>query len=395
MDDKLNNINPIDMEFSGYIDDDDTIFGSNNIDITNNNSSPVKTGIILDFNDGDDDLGISIKKNSSTKSVEFPKQATSFSVIDEYKGYNQIDMECKYYDDTEDDFILSEHVVMNKKSLFDNDLDENDINLDSKELIPEDLINNKPAKKLTVDELEDNFWKQVSTKFKSSNSDDSNIENKLIDEDKENSNSQDDLKNQLKNLQKKHAATIKKGAYGNSTFHFVGDGEKNRDMFNSGIGYHELSNPEQNSLEKAADSFIGASEGSISDANSAVSADGSASGSMGESLQQNYNDLLKEFFDSIGFKVQKDRDGTLLAKDLCNPSNIIRCNNISELIYELQPFIEACIITPLSIYTNQKFKSYKDWCDWYTDENKAKYPNYANEIKYCDLLANHLDECEV
>jgi len=97
----------------------------------------------------------------------------------------------------------------------------------------------------------------------------------------------------------------------------------------------------------------------------------------------------------IGFDVTKNNDGVLLAKDLYNDSNMIKAKNVSDLIYALQPFIEICIITPLSVNTGEKFNSYQDWCNWYTDENKIKYPKSANEMFYCDLLANHLNECEL
>ena len=127
-------------------------------------------------------------------------------------------------------------------------------------------------------------------------------------------------------------------------------------------------------------------------AEGAVGGDGAA----GESLKTiNYSKILKEVFDTIGVDVSRNADGTLLAKDLFNDSNKVNARNIPELIYALQPFIETCIIIPLCATTKEKFNSYEDWCKWYTDENKQKFPNSSNEIKYCDLLANHITECEI
>ena len=61
----LENINEIDMEFSGY-DEEDSSF-DNTLEPKETNKEGVKTGIILNFND-DDDLDISIHKHPSNKS---------------------------------------------------------------------------------------------------------------------------------------------------------------------------------------------------------------------------------------------------------------------------------------------------------------------------------------
>lgn len=402
MTDKLENINQINLEFNGSADDDSVIAikeSAEEIVNTNNNKAAVKTGIIINFDD-DDELDINIKKHASNKTIEIPKNIEqTFDDINAAKGYNEVDMECKYCDDTEDTY---DFVPQTKKSVFDDELDYNEFDdeLDYKELAIEDENDDiKKQKKITVDELEDDFWNKASKKFNTNVPDEEKYEDALELEENLQAVNEDNpvsLKNILKDLQKKHSKSIKKGAMG-AHFHYVGDAEKSREMFNKGIGKYTELTGDDNSDAGEMSSLIGTGDVGNGDVGASdASAVGGDGGGMGESLQNtNYTSMLKEVFDTIGFDVTKNGNGTLTAKDLYNDSNTITAKNISDLIYALQPFIETCIIIPLSIHTGQTFNSYADWSDWYTDENKTTYPKFANEINYCDLLANHLDECEI
>lgn len=214
---------------------------------------------------------------------------------------------------------------------------------------------------------------------------------------------QPSLKNLLRDLQRKHAKSIKKGAMG-THFHFAGNPEKGREMFNAGIGNQAggevfpgmgLDGPlAGNSGDGiAAGDGLGSAEGGGDAGGASFGGDG---GGGGESLNTaKYNKLLREVFDTIGFDVSRQEDGGLLAKDLFNDESIFRADDIKDLIFSLQPFINITLVTPLSIAANQKFNDYNDWVNWYTDENKEKFPEYEKEIEYFDLLSNHLDKCEI
>lgn len=417
----LDEVNKIDLDFNGYDDDDnsfggisetkirpiaarplsDTIKNEDQVDeiVDDRNRVPVKTGIIINLNDDENDFNANMKKHSSIEPEKYIADAKVMNVDlqgTSAKGYNEIDMECKYADDTEEEVKAPSSKMIKRRSMFDDDFD-------NKELAVEDVTTLLPTKKVSVETLEDDYLKELSKKFDETDEKDLDENIESIEEQK-----QPSLKNILKDLQKKHAQSNKKGAMGMS-FHFAGNPQKEREMFNAGIGKQNDIFPEVD-IEVADGSLIGSENGSIGGSIEGVAANSGAAdvsgegtggadsgaGSGGESLKTtNYSKILKEVFDTIGVDVIKKDDGTLLAKDLFNDNNKVNARNIPELIYALQPFIETCIIIPLSLTTKQNFDSYEDWCSWYTDENKQKFPNSSNEIKYCDLLANHITECEL
>ena len=379
----LANINKIDMSFSGSIDDDDSFVITEGV---KDNNGFVQTGIIINFDDDDDDFNANMKKHASNASVDFIDKAPSVILQPEQKGYNEIDMECKYGDDTEDDYLPPTKTSPKINSIFEDDEEDDDL-LDKKELVLEEEVTGMLAtNKVSVTTLEDEYLKSLSKKYIAKD----DMKKEELEEDllPVIEKKQPTLKNILRDLQKKHSNSIKKGAMG-SHFHFAGDPQKARDMFNAGIG---------NQTGGEAITDVAADGGSSFSSNGGgISNGGLSAGGMsgGEGLEKtNYSKILREVFDVIGFDVQKEKDGTLLAKDLYSDNNIVRAKNIEELIYALQPFIDICIIIPLSISTKQKFNNYQDWCDWYTAENQEKFPKHAAEIKYCDLLANHIKECE-
>lgn len=372
-DQKLENLNQIDINFSGVAEEDsfEDVTNKNNADST----EAVKTGIILHFDDDETDFTDTTKVSSPAQAIYdkhiIDKPADNANMID----YNKIDLDCKYGDD---DDIDAAKYAKPKKLVFD-DVDD----LDFKELV---LDKSTPPqnKNISDSELEDIYWKHLNKKTANINMkhDDQELLEEIshLDEDQK-----VNLKNILKDLQKKHAQSNKKGAMGQN-FHLVGNIEKEHSFFDSAMG-----NPSGSSKISSGDT----TSGNITGVSSAAS-EGNGGG-MGESLIfNNYSKTLREVFDIIGFDVQKNKDETFLAKDQVNNNNIIKANNLAELIYALQPFINYCVILPLSAATKQKFTSYIEWCDWYkSGDNSVKFNEFANDIKYCDLLANHLDECEL
>lgn len=475
----LENINQIDLEFNGG--DEDDSFGTvhfnksrkEDIVAETTNTTPVHTGVIIKFDDDDDgSFNLNMKKHASNQPLDIPEKMTTAMTTAEGKGYNEIDMECKYIDDTEEDYIVPQKPVV-KKSMFD---DEDEDYLNTKELtLEEDVTGMSASKKVTVATIEDAYLKTLADKNKIkedakkleyietyiklsdlgqkdydqktidiinkysstlarlgvfettgkvytftidkdslqklSDELNINISNKtqpdVITDKKLEEKKQPSLKTLLKDLQKKHAKSNKKGAM-STHFHFAGNPEMARQMFNAGIGNQTGGDVFPGmSMDTAAATLVGGGD-AVGDSSSSAMGGGISNGggmsgggisaggmSGGEGLETtNYSKILREVFDVIGFDVQKEKDGTLLAKDAYSDNNIVRAKNIEDLIYALQPFIDTCIIIPLSISTKQKFNNYQDWCDWYTAENQKMFPKHATEINYCDLLANHIKECD-
>lgn len=309
---ELSGLNQIDTECK-YYDDDDSSFSSikikSNKDVDADADNYKKeTGVIIDLSD---DPISRAKTRYNERSFDTPvsMHGEEQNVIEpKYEGYNAIDTECAYYDDTEEpDFSEKE-------------------GSDLTGLVEEDMITEK----------------RKALKKKPSNI--------------------------LQQVQKKHAATIKKGAY-NSHFHFSGNPEKEAAMFNDSVDFSAPAN---------------------------FSPVGPASGGMGESLKKNKNknrELLEEMFSIIGFDVIPNSDGTINAFDNCDSENDIDATDINDLIEKLSPYINMCIIYPLEAKTGQSFENYAGWCDWYKN-NENKYPNCKSDIEYCDLLANKLGECD-
>lgn len=225
----LANINKIDMDFSGSNDDDDSFVVTEGV---KENNGFVQTGIIINFNDDDDDFNANMKKHASNASVDFIDKTSSVILQPEQKGYNEIDMECKYGDDTEDDYLPPTKTSPKRNSIFEDD--EEDEFLDKKELVlEEDVARMLATNKVSVMTIEDEYLKSLSKKYTAKD----DMKKEELEEDllPVIEKKQPTLKNILRDLQKKHRNSIKKGAMG-SHFHFAGNPEKARDMFNAGIG---------------------------------------------------------------------------------------------------------------------------------------------------------------
>lgn len=106
-----------------------------------------------------------------------------------------------------------------------------------------------------------------------------------------------------------------------------------------------------------------------------------------------WTSLAKALLSIIGFTVSKSDNGYIV-HDECETCPDMNCKNNEEIFASLKPYIDDCFIYPLQITTGEKFNNCKDWCDWYQGENCNKFAKCANDIKYCDLVANHINDCK-
>ena len=329
--DNLENYNEIDMECN--IAEDDDGFGG----FTENSSSAKKkTGIILDFNEDDDSV----------------KVLKPLVVQDEQ------------------DILNAAHGVLGQHSLENTDLSKIPFNeIDMECSIGEDDDFGCSPK----NEIEENF----------------DIENKelvnndiIVQESKQKANT---LINQGKieadyydKLKKKHANSNVKGSY-NTHFHFSHDPETEMKDFNVGVG--------KNSPEG------GVSKAAVSELDSCIS----TMGGIGESKKGNeYKKLFEDFLNLSGFEIEKLPNKTIKLKDLYDDKNTeYICRNADDILKTLHPFIVDYCITPLQIRTGKDLKDCKDWYSWYNNDIAKQYPNCKDDIKYCDLMANHINDCEL
>lgn len=263
------------------------------------------------------------------------------------KNYNTIDMECSTYDDTEPDFNIKSKSDINLNFGKNNNLsfDINNLNneildfsddedLTEKELVIEDVIDEKKKKKVTSSDVEDDYWTKLKSKT-----------NKL---------------NKKSN-----------GIY----THFCGNPELEKDLFNQAMGDNSIN---VSSEVSNVDSSVGISSGFTS---------------CSESLNKNnYTNLFENLLYITGFNVVKNKDNSYTLTDLLSNKEYTCCNK-EDVFNNLKPYIDDCFIYPLQIKTNQNFNNCKDWCDWYAN-NKNDYPECNDDISYCDLIANHIIDCE-
>ena len=356
--------NQIDTECSVIDEDDIDGFGSiyNSSTLVNSESNFVSdndrnynknTGIIIDLNDGDVDLDIKVtpKKTLPHNNDEIEiKTLPSIKVNDlsdlnklnSFKGFNEIDTECNLSEDDlfDDDFGgKSAPLASSTKKLFDFD-DEDEIIFEEKELVDEEILEEKKKKKHTVTpgQVEDDYWDKLSKKHK-----DSNV----------------------------------KGAY-NTSLRFVGDPKAEMDFFN-----HVSGSDGSSSLISTSITGSGESSGEATAAST-------GEGGMGESLDK-YKQLYEDLLYLTGFDVCPQEDGKFTVKDVLGSSEDKICANKCEILDYLKPFIKDCIIVPLQVKTKENFDDYADWCNWYT-MNKDSFPQCQQDIDYCDLLCNHINE---
>ncbi len=189
-------------------------------------------------------------------------------------------------------------------------------------------------------------------------------------------------KDYLKKLQKKHAATNVKGAMG--SFFFSGNPPREAELFNKSFSTNGIPSPAK------ADSGVVAS-GNITGTGEASGGSGSATG-MGEAFNPQYKKLYEDLLVLTGFKVNKNDDGTIQLTDLCDMVPNTICTNHQDVINHIKPYINDLFIYPLQHATGEKFTDPEEWCNWYNKDNQKKYPKCASDIKFCDLLAHHLEE---
>lgn len=315
-----------------------------------------KTGIIVNLSD-DDSFTPHISM-LHPKDLENIKKPVSDNIPDgippEEMIYNEVDMET--YCGEDDDHFEGEvsSTGMRKEFNFD---DEDDFEVDPQLVFEE---KRSKTKRVSTGEVEDDYWEK---------------------------------------LKKKHSKTVVKGA---APYHLrVGgfDPEKEMELLN-----HDLTpngNPFKQQVIGAVDTDfsygdgdVGSSEGS---ADGSVGGDSGASGGSvgGESLNKNnYTKLFESLIDMIGFKVTK-KDNSYLVEDLYTDGNAFNCSCTKDIVERLDTYIRDFTILGLQESTGNKLNSYKEWSDWYRDEQKAKYPKSKRDIEYCDLIANHLNDIKL
>lgn len=334
----LDNINKIDMSINPAFLDDDDSFGSITISDTDaetyaddRNFQP-KTGIIIDLSDDEDARPIKELKAEVDSVTSDIKVKTNYNQETDYiaSTYNQIDMDTDYFDDDDLDLVTEDFNAKSEDVNFTND---------TIELIDEKLIDG------TVNA---NYWQDVA---------------------------------------KRHAKSNKKGAH-NMHFHIAGNPKQEQELFNAAMDTQFDSN--LSSSDNVGQNITGGSVTACS---------GGESGGFGESLSKkvsdnSFTDTLRDLLKIINIEIIVNSDNSYTVLDLCDDSNEYSCKDTEALQSALQPYMEDCFIYPLQIATKNKFKTCAEWCNWYADENNRKlFPKCVDDIKYCDVIANHLDEC--
>lgn len=193
------------------------------------------------------------------------------------------------------------------------------------------------------------------------------IDEEMIEEKKKSSTGEveDDY---YKKLQKKHKDSNVKGSY-NMSMHFCGDPEAEMAAFNAGF-----------SSNGGPSGDAGGGEGCCEDLEVKID-------------NVDWTAVAKALLSILGFELLKDDNGFVL-HDECETCPDVCCKNNEEIFASLKPYVDDCFIFPLQFTTGEKFNNCKDWCDWYKGENCSKFPRCADDIKYCDLVANHINDCK-
>lgn len=345
----IENINQIDTSINPKFLDDDDSFGSIRDVSTNENFSDdrnfqPKTGVIIDLSDDEDARPIR-KIEAKVNNMNGIDIETNFnSDLLNSAEYNSVDTETDYFDDEDDDLILKTATKKDAVISFENDLDESIEMAEAK-------------KKKPTGEVNKNYWRDLT---------------------------------------KKHLKSNKKGAY-NTHFHLAGNPKADREFFNRamGLGDSEMDDAAIDGITSV--SITGNINGIAAAGDALGDFGGGDGGSMGESvsakkcIDSNVR-ALKELLDITGLEIIKTADNSFILIDLLEPETEHNCKDIDELKYNLQPYMEDCFIYPLQIATNQKFNRCEDWCRWYdNEENRKAYPKCADDVKYCDLVANQLN----
>lgn len=322
-------------------DTDTTLIGTDGRDIQKH------TGIILDFGDDEEvkidptdieviDHGtISAQADDDAIKVFNSKvDSEQINMPKEFTGFNEIDMECEVPDDYEEE----SKPISNSGAYLDFGDDEEQDAID-RQLVNEQIVEeSKRAAQAQIDQ--------------------GDVENDYYDK-----------------LKKRHAASNKKGAY-NYHFHFSGNPEAEKDIFN-----HDMT--PQGPIPNMATATAGA-----------VGDTGMTIASQGMGMCESYNKLFEELLYITGCE-GKPNEGKYCLKDLYGNFGNRDCETIQDVQDFLNPFVVDCLIIPLQVETGNNFNTCKEWSDWYTPEMEKKYPQCKKDIAYCDLCANHLPECKL
>lgn len=178
-------------------------------------------------------------------------------------------------------------------------------------------------------------------------------------------------------LQKKHLKSAKKHTFTPPHTHFSGNPKAEMDMFNADM--HTGSIPTTPGAMIGADVGAGESSGA-----------GDAGGSCAESLNKKINEGLSDVFDIIGFKIIDSGD-KLKAVDAYDKNNCYEGKDMSEILFQLKPYVDDYFICPLEVRSKQKFDNYTDWINWYdTNCDKEDLSNCADDITYIKIVAKYI-----
>ena len=247
-------------------------------------------------------------------------------------------------DFSDDDFDNHDYNSIDMETDYPDDLDDE---LDG--LIAEDLLDE--AKKIkTFGEVEDDYWEEISNK---------------------------------------HKKTNKKGAY-NTHFHIAGNPEREQDLFN-----HMMKSDLKSAISDLTATDVSSSslDASSSEADASFGAEGCCESA--QNSHTSYSSKLLNLFDTLGFEVFKNSDNSYVAIDTCDVLPECNAASLTDLISTLKPYLDDYIIYPLQLMTGKNFTDYLEWIKWYDSEKQKEFPKCASDISYCDLLANHLHECDI
>lgn len=311
----------------------------------------------------------------------------------EMNNINQIDMECYLADDDDLDIRSDEIEAIDDRNIQSKtgiiiDLSDDTDSIPSRNIVPTtSIINDAVDIYSDFDHKSSYGYNEIDMETRYSEDDDTDNINlddnkglvcaEMLDEDKRNISAGTVEADYWKKITAKHRKSNKKGAY-NTHFHLCGNPEKETKIFNHMMGAYEL----------AAD--IGNS-GELGNSDAASSA--SESASICESCTSiDYKNKLFELFEALGFEIFENSDGSYVVIDTCDLLPEIKSDTLAEVIVILKPYIDDAVVTALQVATNKNFSDYKDWLDWYSDDMRIMYPKCADEIEYCNIIANHLYE---
>ena len=363
--------NEIDMDCDIDMDEDDFGgFGSTNITSTSNSESieaagddgrslDTHTGIIINFGDSDDEIEFDptelevidskplvVQDEQDILNAENGLLGQENFDRNDFTGINEIDMECEV---GEDDDLDDSYFTSPKGGYIDFDEDEEYLN--SKELVDEELINEKKKKAsdmISQGKVEDDYYEK---------------------------------------LKKKHASTNKKGAY-NWSFHFAGNPKLEMDDFNHMMGSDGGNIP---SVPNITTSLAGGGDDSPTFSSSMGGGECCAE-SLNEDMD--YGKLFNDLLTITGFELTGDK-GEYILKDKFSDICSDPCKSTDDIKIFLMPYIQDCFVIPLQVETGKDFKDCKQWTDWYNQEGCKEYPQCKQDVQYCDLYANHLNECNL